>query len=133
MSRRFLLVDLTPATRDLFRAFRDATRAITPLAETSLVKHNLLHDAQRELDWAKAEGSTIDIRRAQSRKDEATESYLRSNEKFNEAVRKATDAFQAARPAMEAEGYPVTWWNHGSMRLPADVESPGAYRRRRRA
>ncbi len=133
MSRRFLLVDLTPATRDLFRAFRDASRVITPLADASHVKHHLLQDAFRELDWAKAEGSTTDISRAQDRKDAAMESYQKSNAEFNEAVRKATEAFQAAQPAMESEGYPVAWWNHGNMRLPAGVESPGAHRRRKRA
>ena len=133
MHRRFLLIHLTPRTRELYKNFRDAARALDRIGDISHAKESLLQDATRMLDWAIREGSPSEIQHAQSDKDVALQEHQRASEKFNAAVATATQAFQAARPAMESEGYPGEWWNRGNMRIPDGLESPGAYRRRKRS
>ncbi len=133
MSRRFLLVDLTPATRDLFRTFRDATRTVVRLSDVWSARHMLLQDACRDLELALRKDCAEDIRTAETRKDAAAQEYQRVSDEFNTAIQAVTRAFEAAKPALKAEGYPVTWWKTGRMCLPAGVESPGAHRRRKRA
>lgn len=134
-TRRFLLVDLTPATRALYRAYRDACRESARRGELTDQAHSrrqvpasaLWHIEQNPDAYDNAYRAAVVARLAA-----ATAADERAYAAWRQAADAATAAFQAARPAMEAEGYPQHWWNtpSGAMRLPAGVDSPGASRRR---
>jgi hypothetical protein len=133
MTRRFQLADLTPATRELYRAYVAACRA-------SRAAHEVMDAAykQREvprttlwhLDQLPGGGDPQIRAQAQARLDAADERYRPTQVAWERAAQAATDAFLAAVPAMEAEGYRREWFNTptGAMRLPQGVQSPGQFR-----
>jgi hypothetical protein len=131
--RRFVLADLTPATRALYIAYRNACAAVrrantamdTALAaqiHRSTDLHHLTENPAAYTDEARE--------RIIAMRDQTTAAYKAAAEAFDTAVQAATDAFWAAVPAMEAEGYPRQWFNTptGAMVIPAGQSSPGANR-----
>jgi hypothetical protein len=130
--RRFLLIDLTPRTRTLFRAFRDAQRAAHALAKPMWDAHSRLADARATVQWAREHPAEVPPERAARYAAEMAEregQHDAATRAWEAAVEAAGGAFRAAQGPMQAEGYPVSWWHGGAMRLPADVASPGAWRR----
>jgi hypothetical protein len=130
--RRFLLIDLTPRTRTLFRAFRDAQRAAHALAKPMWDAHSRLADARATVQWAREHPDEAPPERAARYAAEMAEreaKHAAATRAWEAAVEAAGGAFRAALGPMLAEGYPMAWWHGGAMRLPADVVSPGAWRR----
>jgi hypothetical protein len=133
MSRRFLLNDLTPATRALYRAYRDAVRdrnksgddmdrarALQQVPATSL--WHIDQDPSRYDDGVRE--------RVAAQLADRTAACRRSEARWTAACARATEAFWAAVPAMEAEGYPRAWFNtpNGAVVIPAGQPSPGEHR-----
>lgn len=133
MSHRFLLNDLTPATRTLYRAYLAAVREqrrLGDLLDAAYHRQQVPATTLWHIDQNPT-GYDHDVRErtAQSLAD-ATAAYNRADERWRAACETATAAFQAAIPAMEAEGYSRHWFNTptGAMRLPAGQPSPGQNR-----
>lgn len=128
---RFLLIDLTPATRALFRAFRDAQAATRPAGDAMWAAHSRVQQAKSSVRWAAGRADVTDAQRALWAAEliEREAAFTAATARWEEAVQAAGEAFRAARGPMQAEGYPVQWWHGGVMRVPAGVVSPGAWRR----
>lgn len=133
MSRRFLLNDLTPATRALYRAYRDAVREQRRLGvleeaayQRKQVPATTLWHIERNPD-AYDQGVREQI---EAELVELSAQFERACQRWNVACAAAQEAFWAAVPAMEAEGYPRQWFNTptGAVVIPAGLTSPGANR-----
>lgn len=136
MARKFVLADLTPSTRDLYRAYLAACRHSREMGAAMDLAHSrqtvpastLWHIDQNPDDYEPG----VRERVAQQLAD-ATTALNRATARWREAADRATEAFQAAAPAMEAEGYPRAWFNTptGAMQIPRGACSPGQFRRGR--
>lgn len=133
MSRRFLLNDLTPATRALYRAYLAAVREqrrLGDLLDAAFKRQQVSATTLWHIDQNPT--AYVEGLREQVAADLVvrTGTYNRADERWKAACEAATAAFQAAIPAMEAEGYSRHWFNTptGAMRLPAGQPSPGQFR-----
>lgn len=132
MSRRFLLADLTPATRDLYRAMRAARHA----ADAAYREVEITQDRQvmysTSLYHIDNDATVTPETRAATvaRRDEATDAYNAACAVWTAATDRLREAFWAAVPAMESEGYLRQWFNNArcTVQLPDGVESPGRTR-----
>lgn len=135
-AQHFLLVDLTPAARNLYRTYRQACRRVVRLGEameTARQRQNVPASAAWHMEQ---EPDLYD----QATRDRVAAHLARETQAYNAAVavweraaQEATDAFQAAVSVLEAQGYQQSWFNNstGAMRIPAHLDSPGMHRRRR--
>lgn len=123
-TRSFLLRDLTPATRRLFRAYRDAERVSGQAAKVMWDAYAYVEVPKRALQLAD-EGAwePTGQERARLEADLAARQakHAAASAVWEAAAKDAEAAFKAARPAMEAEGYPYAWWMQGVMRIPRGV------------
>jgi hypothetical protein len=136
MSRRFLLADLTPKTRDLYRAMRNARMAAdaayreVELTQDRQVMYStsLFHIDNDPTVSAETRAATVE------RRDAATAAYNEACDVWTQATDRLKAAFWAAVPAMESEGYDRRWFNNArcTVQLPQGVESPGRNRPGRR-
>lgn len=128
---RFVLMHLTPATRNAFRVYCAAHRAAVKQGEAEhtawLAAHTTRHDIQRLTEG----GHPIHPTMTQRLKTQE-EAHQRADARRQATSDAATTACQVALPLLTDEGYPFGWWHTGTMRLPEGVVSPGADRLRRR-
>ena len=120
-TRRFVLADLVPATRELFReyvaAHRACSNAYKALGEGSRIVSSLAQDI------ARCEQNGIAVRQStRERFSAAQRHHDELNRKAETAQQRATKAREAAQRAMEQAGYPWEWWWSGTMRIPAGQE-----------
>ncbi len=133
MARRFQLADLTPATRALYRAYRDAVAESRKLG-TKMERAYALRQVPATTLWhydRDPAAYTPEVRdRAVEQLRVLDEKSRAADAAWKAACERATAAFQAAVPAMESEGYRREWFNTptGAVVLPAGVQSPGAHR-----
>lgn len=133
MSRRFLLNDLTPATRTLYRAYRDAVREqrrLGDLLDAAYRRQQVQAISLWHIDQDPERYDDGVRERLAAELAARTAAYNRASARWDSAREAATAAFWAAVPAMEAEGYPRHWFNTvtGTVMIPAGLTSPGANR-----
>lgn len=119
--RRFVLADLEPATRKLFRDYAAGSRACSQAYEQAGKAQRMeafLADMVRRIegDGRVPDRSTLDRLAA------ARQRHAELSEQAEAAERRATAAREAAQPALEDAGYPWSWWWSGTMRIPAGEE-----------
>jgi hypothetical protein len=133
MTRKFQLADLTPATRELYRAYLAACRAARhagDVMDAAYKQREVPRTTLWHLDQQPGGGDPQVRAQVLARLAAADERYQPTEFAWERACAASTAAFQAAIPAMEAEGYRREWFNTptGAMRLPRDVQSPGQFR-----
>lgn len=132
-ARRFQLADLTPATRALYRAYRAAVAEQRELGAAMDLAYSLRSVPATTLWHVEQDPQKYapEVReRAIAQLADLDAKSRAADARWREASDRATAAFQAAVPAMEAEGYRREWFNTptGAMVLPAGVASPGEHR-----
>lgn len=136
MVRRFVLADLTPNTRALYRAYLAACRYSREMGAAMDLAHSRQTVPATTL-WHMNQNPEAYEPEARERTTAqlaaATAALNRATDAWRTAADLATEAFQAAAPAMEAEGYPRSWFNTptGAMQIPRGEHSPGQFRRGR--
>lgn len=128
---RFVLMHLTPAARNAFRAYRDARRECAKAERVMHTAFQIMRGYQQSAQYLAERGEQPGEWLAE-RVAKTTEAHQRAEASWQATVERGNAAYDAAAPLLTAEGYEFGWWHTGVMRLPEGVASPGANRLRRR-